>query len=250
MAQSIPLYDRPDFFANYLGLPRQQFGHDGAPEWPTLREMVGEVRNQKVLDLACGLGWFARYAIESGATSVQAADISTKMIAKAEELTAQELQDRIQYRVADLNDIELESNTYDLVYSSLALHYLPNASFTRLLAQIHDSLKPGGRFVFSAEHPIYTAPSNPALQKLPDGSEVWPLNWYADEGLRETNWLGGVRKYHRTMTTYMRGLLGAGFELRDFVEWMATKKDVSMYPEWRGEKERPMFLLVKVEKLK
>jgi hypothetical protein len=37
------IYDNPAFFANYLDLPRQQQGHDGAPEWPILMAMVGTV---------------------------------------------------------------------------------------------------------------------------------------------------------------------------------------------------------------
>jgi hypothetical protein len=60
MAQDTPQYDRPDFFNAYLTLPRQQKGHDGAPEWPILRRMIGTVADQQVLDLGCGLGWFTR----------------------------------------------------------------------------------------------------------------------------------------------------------------------------------------------
>lgn len=255
MADETPLYDRPDFFTNYLTLPRQQKGHDGAAEWPTLREMVADVKNQRVLDLGCGLGWFARYAIEQGAVAVDASDISTRMIEKAKELIPKDMHPRIQYRVADLKELELEDAVYDLVYSSLTFHYLPNDSFTRLLNLIYRSLKPGGRLVFSCEHPIYTAPSHAELTRIiisPDSAtepvEVWPLNRYADEGLRETNWLGGVTKYHRTMTTYMQELLGAGFLLSGFREWMAMGNDLAMYPHWGGERERPMFLLLKAEK--
>jgi SAM-dependent methyltransferase len=249
MAQDIPQYDRPDFFNTYLTLPRQQKGHDSAPEWPTLRGMIGTVTDQQVLDLGCGLGWFARYAVESGAAHVDASDISNKMIEKAEELSAKELVSKIKYEVMDLNEAELKIGAYDLVYSSLTFHYLSNESFARLLKQIHRSLKPGGRLVFSVEHPIYTAPSNPCLETLADGREVWALDNYAEEGLRETNWLGGARKYHRTMTTYLKSLLDAGFVIQDFVEWMAIMEDVEKNLQWMVERHRPMFLIVKVDKL-
>lgn len=249
MAQDVPQYDRPNFFTAYLTLPRQQKGHDGAPEWPTLRDMIETVTDQQVLDLGCGLGWFTRYVIEAGAAQVDAADISNKMIEKAEELTASELGSKIKYEVADLNEVELKTGVYDLVYSSLRFHYLSNESFTRLLKQIYGSLKPGGRLVFSVEHPIYTAPSSPSLETLADGREVWALDNYAEEGLRETNWLGGVKKFHRTMTTYLRGLMNAGFVIRDLAEWMASIEDVEKNPQWRAERHRPMFLLIRVEKL-
>lgn len=131
------------------------------------------------------------------------------MIERAQIMTAEELQHKIAYEIRDLNDIELKSTAYDIVYSSLALHYLPQNSFIRLLKQIEGCLTPGGKFVFSCEHPIFTAPSNPTF--LPPSSSrsaeqhpVWPLTRYADEGVRKTDWMGGVVKYHRTV----EGILG------------------------------------------
>ena len=50
MAEEEPIYDRPSFFNSYLELPRSRKGLDGAPEWPTLRNMVGSLDGQAVLD--------------------------------------------------------------------------------------------------------------------------------------------------------------------------------------------------------
>lgn len=73
---------------------------------------------------------------------------------------------RMEYNITDLNVIKLEkAELYGLVYSSLALHYLPNNSVTRPLNVIFMALKPGGRFVFSVEHPIFTAPSSDPKRK-------------------------------------------------------------------------------------
>jgi hypothetical protein len=58
------------------------------------------------------------------------------------------------------------------------------------------ALVPGGALVFSVEHPIFMAPSNPRFID-DDGRTVWPLDQYLVEGRRETNWLApGVVKYH------------------------------------------------------
>src|SRR5206468_149277 len=35
-------------------------------------------------------------------------------------------------------------------------------------------LSPGGHFVFSVEHPIFTAPRNPGWQTGPSGATIWP----------------------------------------------------------------------------
>ena len=62
--------------------------------------------------------------------------------------------------------------TFDLAYSSLTLHYL--ADLPRFLGVVHDALVPGGAFVFSAEHPVLTAPSHPGFVDGPGGGPVWP----------------------------------------------------------------------------
>lgn len=75
------------------------------------------------------------------------------MLAQAREMTRG---DEIVYRYADLQTLTLPANSCDLVYSSLALHYLPDIA--PLFATLQQALVPGGTTVFSAEHPIYTAP--------------------------------------------------------------------------------------------
>ncbi|MCW0319945.1 hypothetical protein NB714_000806 [Pantoea dispersa] len=97
MSQNI--YDNPDFFAGYATLPRSVNGLDGAPEWPALRAMLPELRDQRVLDLGCGYGWFCRYAQQQGAREVLGLDVSEKMLAQAAAMT-----DRpgITYQRADL----------------------------------------------------------------------------------------------------------------------------------------------------
>jgi hypothetical protein len=43
--------------------------------------------------------------------------------------------------------------------NGLALHYIKN--LPDLFANMHATFKPGSRFVFSIEHPIFMAPRNP-----------------------------------------------------------------------------------------
>jgi SAM-dependent methyltransferase len=251
MSQNV--YDNPTFFASYNTLPRSQNGLLSAPEWPLLRSMVlagkPDISDFHVLDLGCGYGWFCRWAAEEGlAAHVEGIDISEKMLERAMEMTDANLNPRIQYHRANLDTLNLKTNTYDAIYSSLTLHYIPN--LPRLFARIHDALKPQARFVFSIEHPIYTAPKTDKWHLDEDtGLESWLLNGYGDEGERVRNWLGeDVRKYHRTTQTYLSTLLGCGFVLREFVEWMPSERDLVEHPDWTVERNRPAFLLVCVEK--
>ncbi|KAF2182108.1 S-adenosyl-L-methionine-dependent methyltransferase [Zopfia rhizophila CBS 207.26] len=136
MVDNQALYDRPNFFQAYLTLPRSQNGLEGAPEWPTLREMVGNITDQRVLDLGCGLGWFSRYASNSGAHSVDTSDISAKMLGRAKEMNETHQKINIRYELKDLATVKLTTEEYDLAYSSLVLHYLANDAFGRLLREV------------------------------------------------------------------------------------------------------------------
>ena len=137
MAQNI--YDNPAFFEGYAQLPRSVQGLDGAPEWPVLKSMLPELTGKSVIDLGCGYGWFCRAARELGASDVTGVDISEKMLARAVELTADP---QIHYQRSDLESLKLNENSLDLVYSSLALHYLPDVA--PLFATVYQALTPGG----------------------------------------------------------------------------------------------------------
>ena len=225
MTQNI--YDDPGFFAGYSQLRRSVEGLDGAPEWPTLRAMLPDLAGKRVVDLGCGFGWFCRWARDAGAATVLGLDVSDKMLARARQTTSDPA---ISYRRADLETLELPT-AFDLAFSSLTLHYL--VRLDALFATLHRALLPGGRFVFSAEHPLYTEPG-------PD---------YLDEGPRTTDWLApGVVKQHRTLATYLNLLIAAGFTVRRVEEWGPTRAEIIAHPEWKIDHRRPSFLLVSAER--
>ena len=139
--------------------------------------------------------------------------------------------------------LTLPEAAFDLAYSSLALHYI--ADLAPLLETLHRALVPGGRLVFSMEHPIYTAPSSPGWAIDTAGHRTWPVDRYLVEGRRETDWLAkGVVKYHRTIGTVLTLLLQAGFALTHVEEFCPTEAQIAAQPALAVERERPMFLLV------
>lgn len=238
MTQNI--YDNDEFFAGYSRLPRSVGGLDDAPEWPTLQALLPDLRGRNVLDLGCGFGWFCRWARENGAAHATGIDVSEKMLAQAKATTPDA---EIAYTKADLERLELPPSTFDLVYSSLALHYIANLE--ALLAQVHRSLVPGGSLVFSVEHPIYTAPADPGWLVAASDRKVWPVDRYLDEGPRSTDWLTkGVIKQHRTLATYINLLLLTGFALAHVEEWGPTEEQIAARPQFADERQRPPFLIV------
>jgi SAM-dependent methyltransferase len=149
----------------------------------------------------------------------------------------------ISYQLADLDAVTLDPGRFDLVYSSLALHYVDDLD--HLIGRVHRCLVPGGVLVVSVEHPIHTAPTQPGFLTRLDGSVTWPVDSYLREGPRTTDWLApGVVKHHRTITGYFSTLLRAGFRLTSLVEWGPSPAQVADVPEWAVELERPQFLLL------
>ena len=242
MTQNI--YDDPDFFQGYSQMNRSIGGLDAAPEWPALKALLPSLHGLQVVDLGCGYGWFCRWASEHGAAEVLGLDVSEKMLERAKETTSAA---NIRYERADLEHLDLPVCTFDLAYSSLALHYIKDLS--GLFAKLHAALKPGGHFVFSIEHPIFMAPVEPGWLIAADGRKVWPLDSYQVEGPRVTDWLAkGVIKQHRTVGTLLNLLIGAGFMLKHVEEWGPTDAMIAAQPALAEERERPMLLLVAAQR--
>jgi SAM-dependent methyltransferase len=238
MAQNI--YDNDSFFEAYACLRRSKEGLDGAPEWPVLQALLPDLHGKRVLDLGCGFGWFCRAARALGASEIVGLDVSENMLARARATTSDPA---IRYGHADLDTVELPPGAYDVVYSSLTLHYI--ADLARLMAQVHSTLVPGGRLVFSCEHPMFTAPSEPKFLDTPSGRRVWPIDRYLSEGPRTTDWLApGVVKQHRTVGTYVTTLAQQGFVVKHLQDWGPTEAQVAENPGWADERQRPAFLLV------
>lgn len=242
MSQNI--YDNQAFFDGYAQLPRSQLGLEGAPEWASIRAMLPALSGKRIVDLGCGYGWFCRSARELGAAEVLGLDLSEKMLARARELTDD---NGILYQRADLEQLTLPDETFDLAYSQLALHYLPDIA--KLFTAVHQALQPGGWFIFTIEHPVYTCPMRQGWLIDNEGQRSWAVNNYQNEGKRVSNWLAdGVVKYHRTLSTTLNTLIAAGFSLRHINEWGPTAEQIKANPALSEEAERPMMVLISAQR--
>ena len=211
-------YDRERFFEKYSQMDRSRLGLAGAGEWESLEPLLPDFAGKRVLDLGCGYGWHCIYAAEHGAAAVTGVDLSEKMLAVAREKTTAP---QVTYIRGDMAETPFPPESFDVVLSSLAIHYLP--SFTDFLERVRQCLSPGGDFVF-------------------------PVDRYFEEGRRTARFLGeDVTKYHRTLTTYLDGLLTGGFQLLRVVEPQPPARMLGQ-PGMRDELRRPMMLLVSARK--
>ena len=237
-------YDDPIFFEKYSHMPRSEHGLEAAGEWEALQTLLPDFAHKRVLDLGCGYGWHCAYALEHGAAAVTGVDISEKMLAVARKKTGT---GNVSYIRAAMEDVDFPDGSFDVVLSSLALHYV--ASFTDMARKIYRWLAPGGNFVFSIEHPIFTAYGNQDWYRDAEGNILhFPVDNYFFEGVREAVFLGErVTKYHHTLTTVLDGLLACGFTLRRVVEPQPPERMLDM-EGMRDELRRPMMLLTAARK--
>ena len=118
-----------------------------------------------------------------------------------------------------------------------------------MVQRVHRWLTPGGAFLFSAEHPVFTAYGSQDWYYGPEGEILhFPVDRYFEEGARKAVFLGEpVIKYHRTLTSYLEPLLSVGFLLRHVVEPQPPEEMLDL-PGMRDELRRPMMLLVSAQK--
>ncbi len=233
-------YDDPAFFDKYSQMSRSTQGLSGAGEWHELEKLLPDFSGKRVLDLGCGYGWHCIYAAKHGAAQVLGTDISQKMLDVAREKTDSSV---VRYARAAMEDLDFAPGSFDVVLSSLAFHYIED--FGSLVDKIKNWLIPGGSFVFSAEHPVFTAHGTQAWYYGPDGEILhFPLDNYFYEGPRSAVFLGEtVTKYHRTLTTYLSALLERGFRITHVVEPQPPAEMMDQ-PGMADELRRPMMLLV------
>jgi SAM-dependent methyltransferase len=104
---------------------------------------------QRLLDLACGTGAVAELAALTGA-EVAGVDIAPALIEQAKARAAERGLD-IDYRVGDVEALELEDASFDLVASTCGVMFAPDhLAAARELARV---TKPGGRIALACWKP-------------------------------------------------------------------------------------------------
>jgi SAM-dependent methyltransferase len=173
------------------------------------------LRGSLVLDVACGHGRASRGLARLGARVV-GVDLSANLLAIAR---ARDVEDRlgIVYHAADIAQLEVwwNGSAFDGALCEMAMMDIED--FSGAISAVAETVRPDGRFVISMVHPCF--PGNDA------GLSSWsPDATYFSEG----RWTSagrnpdGVRirvgSSHRTISSYLNTLIGAGFVIDRLVE--------------------------------
>jgi ubiquinone/menaquinone biosynthesis C-methylase UbiE len=188
---------------------------------PAVFEMLGDVRDRAVLDLACGPGFYARRLARRGAR-VTGTDISEEMLRRARDHARGDTNPPSFYHLSAAELAPSWSESFDVVLCNMALVDIPEID--DVLREVERVLRRDGRFIFSIIHPCFVMPAAEWVldeEGNPDHKRVdryfaegyFGKEWYGQGGLRSR--LGG---HHRTLTAYVAALRRTGFVVTDLRE--------------------------------
>ena len=123
--------------------------HRYTTEWhiPAAADFAG-ARGLKVLEIGCGLGTDGAQFAAAGAdyTGVDLTDAAVDLARKRFELF--HLPGK--FATADAENLDFESESFDLVYSHGVLHHTPDTQ--KAIKEVHRVLRPGGRAIVMLYH--------------------------------------------------------------------------------------------------
>ncbi len=237
------VFDDERFFEGYKSIRENEANANDLFEIPVLFSLLPDLKGKKVLDLGCGFGEHCLEYVRMGADKVVGIDISEKML----EVAKNENSDpRIEYLLMPIEDIDQISEKFDVVISSLALHYVED--FHGVVNKINDHMNEGGVFVFSQEHPFNTCHTDGDRWTRDENGEKIHVNLknYGVETEKESHWfIDGIKKYHRMFSTIVNELVGAGFVIEKIVEPLPDEEILERFPQHRDLFHKPDFLIIR-----
>lgn len=181
--------------------------------------LLGEVAGKRVLEIGCGSAPCSRWLAGQGAAAV-GLDLSMGMLSRG--LAAMTRGGpRVPLVQADAESLPFADESFDLACSAFgAVPFVADSAL--VMREVARVLRPGGRWVFSVNHPMrWIFPDDPGPTGL-----VATVPYFDRTPYTEVDGDGNpvYVEHHRTIGDRVREIVGAGLVLDDIVE--------PEWPEW------------------
>ncbi len=219
---------------------------------PNLMRSMNLGKNQVVLDLACGQGFFSRVLAKSGA-KVVASDISSELISLAKKHATP----GVEYHVSPADNIKFcADKSVDSILIVLALQNIHNAD--EVLKECARALKEKGSLFLVLNHPAFRAPKVSSWQwDEQEKVQYRRMDEYLSESKIEIDMNPGKRNsektisFHRSLQWYFKMFRKNGFGVIKCEEWISHREPTRgprFAAEDKARKEFPLFLYLECKK--
>lgn len=219
---------------------------------PNLLRLLDLKKGTRLLDIACGQGFFSREFAKTGAAIV-GADISAELIGSAKDLSPKE----IEFHVAPAHKLAFaKDSTFDAETIVLAAQNIENIQ--QAFEEAARVLKPGGRLLIVMMHPAFRVPKRSSWGwDVGSGIQYRRVDGYLSASKSELLVHPGKKdspitiSYHRSLQDFSKALFKAGFAITKFEEWIShrsSEKGPRQKAEDLSRKEIPLFLAIEAKK--
>lgn len=219
---------------------------------PNLLRTLAPAKGDRVLDLACGSGFFSRAFAAAGA-QVVGVDVAKRLIAIASEAEHR----GIEYHVAPAHKLGfIKDVSVDKIAIVLAIQNIENAQ--EVFAEAARVLKPKGSLHIVMNHPAFRVPKRSSWGWDEEAKAQYRrIDGYMSEGTVKIQMHPGDRpeevtlSFHRPLQVYFKFLRKSGLLVRSVEEWISHKVSepgVRAAAENKIRKEIPMFLYLEAVK--
>lgn len=201
--------------------------------WPAVRSLLPDVDGRTVLDAGCGLGHYAAWFAERGA-SVVGIDASTEALATARDRCG----DEVTFHRQDLTErFEFAADgTFDLVFSNLVLDHVEE--WRPVFSEFARVLRSDGLLVFSTIHPLRRYLNHREELESYYETEGYVVEWGSTDAR--------VESYYRPMGEIINSLAETGFSVAEFREARPQAEYEASQPDrYENAMARPDTLCVR-----
>jgi len=177
-------------------------------------QLIENLKGKSVLELGCGSGHTLYYLWkEKRASELWGLDLSQEQLQYTQDFLAKENIPAKLFLASMDENPGIPESYFDMVVSIYALGWTPDLPCT--LSLVYSYLKPGGKFVFSWEHPVYQC-----FDYDPVSGKYFINHSYLDEcPERKPSWRGvEIVLQPRKLSTFVNAICEAGLMIDRLIE--------------------------------
>jgi 2-polyprenyl-3-methyl-5-hydroxy-6-metoxy-1,4-benzoquinol methylase len=208
---------------------------------PVIFEILGNIKDLSILDLACGQGYLSRMLARMGA-SVVGIDLSEKMLEIAHASESSEPLG-VRYICCSSADMpEVSDASMDCIVSTFGFHDIKDTDAT--IRECGRVLRDGGKLVFAIPHPFtYAKRTQDEEGYFLQMRHYMSIKEIPHPKYKDTK----VVAYHRPLSYYFERLLSVGFQMvafREITTELSRGRPIEDESLFAYKQEIPGFLVV------